>query len=39
MNRCDRSAPRDWVDNAVRLIDADTQRSADTHLLQYPLPS
>jgi cysteine synthase len=35
----DRSAPRDWVDNAVRLIDADTQRSADTHLLRYPLPA
>ena len=34
----DRSGPRDWVDNAVRLIDADTQRSADTHLLRYPLP-
>ncbi len=30
---------RDWVDNAVRLIDADTQRSADTHLLRYPLPA
>ncbi|MGW4370405.1 PLP-dependent cysteine synthase family protein [Nocardia takedensis] len=39
MRQCDRSAPRDWVDNAVRLIDADTQRSADTHLLRYPLPS
>ncbi|MFF0532349.1 PLP-dependent cysteine synthase family protein [Nocardia amikacinitolerans] len=38
MKYCDRSAPRDWVDNAVRLIDADTQRSADTHLLRYPLP-
>jgi len=36
---CDRSAPRDWVDNAVRLIDADAQRSADTHLLRYPLPA
>ncbi|MFF0815859.1 PLP-dependent cysteine synthase family protein [Rhodococcus sp. NPDC003318] len=34
----DRSGPRDWVDTAVRLIDADTQRSADTHLLRYPLP-
>ncbi|MEV0249177.1 PLP-dependent cysteine synthase family protein [Nocardia sp. NPDC050712] len=38
MRFCDQSAPRDWVDNAVRLIDADTQRSADTHLLRYPLP-
>ncbi|MGW4478997.1 L-cysteine desulfhydrase Cds1 [Rhodococcus triatomae] len=34
----DRSGPRDWVDTAVRLIEADTQRSADTHLLRYPLP-
>ncbi|MFD3592794.1 PLP-dependent cysteine synthase family protein [Nocardia sp. NPDC058640] len=39
MKYLDRSAPRDWVDNAVRLIDADTQRSADTHLLRYPLPA
>ncbi|MFI5780373.1 PLP-dependent cysteine synthase family protein [Nocardia sp. NPDC051570] len=38
MKYCDRSTPRDWVDNAVRLIEADTQRSADTHLLRYPLP-
>ena len=34
-----RERPRDWVDNAVRLIEADTRRSADTHLLRYPLPS
>lgn len=33
------SAPRAWVDNAVRLIEADARRSADTHLLRYPLPS
>ncbi|MET7773823.1 PLP-dependent cysteine synthase family protein [Nocardia sp. NPDC005366] len=39
MRQCDRSSSRDWVDNAVRLIDADTQRSADTHLLRYPLPA
>ncbi|ONM47163.1 PLP-dependent cysteine synthase family protein [Nocardia donostiensis] len=38
MKSVDRPAPRDWVDNAIRLIDADTQRSADTHLLRYPLP-
>ncbi|MQY30231.1 L-cysteine desulfhydrase Cds1 [Nocardia aurantia] len=38
MKYCDRSTPRDWVDNAVRLIEADSQRSADTHLLRYPLP-
>lgn len=34
----DRSASRDWVDRAVQLIEADAQRSADTHLLRYPLP-
>ncbi|WP_433682462.1 PLP-dependent cysteine synthase family protein [Nocardia sp. CA-119907] len=39
MKYCDRSTPRGWVDNAVRLIEADTQRSADTHLLRYPLPA
>lgn len=34
-----RSLPRDWTDNAIRLIEADARRSADTHLLRYPLPS
>jgi cysteine synthase A len=34
-----RNRPRLWVDNAVRLIEADARRSADTHLLRYPLPS
>jgi cysteine synthase A len=34
-----RSQPRAWVDNAVRLIEADAGRSADTHLLRYPLPA
>ncbi|HEX2214838.1 MAG TPA: PLP-dependent cysteine synthase family protein [Mycobacterium sp.] len=34
-----RTAPRDWADNAIRLIEADARRSADTHLLRYPLPS
>ena len=29
---------REWVDEAVRLVEADTRRSADTHLLRYPLP-
>ncbi|MGY4100994.1 L-cysteine desulfhydrase Cds1 [Nocardia sp. R16R-3T] len=38
MKYCDRSTPRVWVDNAVRLIEADAQRSADTHLIRYPLP-
>jgi len=33
-----RSQPRAWVDNAIRLIEADARRSADTHLLRYPLP-
>jgi cysteine synthase len=35
----DRSQSRPWVNNAVRLIEADARRSADTHLLRYPLPS
>ena len=34
-----RSQPRSWVNNAVRLIEADARRSADTHLLRYPLPA
>jgi cysteine synthase A len=34
-----RNQPRGWVDNAVRLIEADARRSADTHLLRYPLPT
>ncbi|MCB0940683.1 MAG: PLP-dependent cysteine synthase family protein [Mycobacterium sp.] len=34
-----RDRPRGWVDDAVRLIEADARRSADTHLLRYPLPS
>lgn len=34
-----RSHPREWLDDAVRLIEADSRRSADTHLLRYPLPS
>jgi cysteine synthase len=35
----DRGRSRRWVDNAVRLIETDARRSADTHLLRYPLPS
>jgi cysteine synthase A len=35
----ERSQPRQWVDDAVRLIAADARRSADTHLVRYPLPS
>ena len=34
-----RSLPRSWTDNAIRRIQADARRSADTHLLRYPLPS
>jgi cysteine synthase len=34
-----RTLSRSWTDNAVRLIQADARRSADTHLLRYPLPS
>lgn len=34
-----RSEPRGWVDEAVRRIEADSRRSADTHLLRYPLPA
>jgi cysteine synthase len=34
-----RTTPRSWTDDAVRLIQADARRSADTHLLRYPLPS
>ncbi|SOX56390.1 lyase, partial [Mycobacterium ahvazicum] len=33
------SVSRGWTDNAIRLIEADARRSADTHLLRYPLPS
>ena len=34
-----RARSRHWTDNAIRLIQADARRSADTHLLRYPLPS
>ena len=34
-----RTLPRSWTDNAIRLIQADARRSADTHLLRYPPPS
>ncbi len=36
---CEHTPDRAWLDNAVRLIEADARRSADTHLLRYPLPS
>ncbi|MGF3053721.1 PLP-dependent cysteine synthase family protein [Microbacterium sp. YY-03] len=28
-----------WVQNAIRAVNADAQRTADTHLLQFPLPA
>ncbi|HEY7814100.1 MAG TPA: PLP-dependent cysteine synthase family protein [Nakamurella sp.] len=34
-----RPAARAWLANAVRLIEADMQRSADTHLLRFPMPA
>jgi cysteine synthase A len=37
----DRSDPggRAWLERAVALVEADAHRSADTHLLVYPLPA
>lgn len=37
VDRCSEKT-RDWVCEAVRIIDADANRSADTHLLPFPLP-
>ncbi|MGI8881178.1 MAG: PLP-dependent cysteine synthase family protein [Jatrophihabitans sp.] len=36
----DRSDPagRAWVDEAIRRVEADANRSADTHLMAFPLP-
>ena len=31
--------PRRWTDDAIRLIQNDARRSADTHLVRYPLPA
>jgi cysteine synthase len=38
---CDRSdaGRRAWVAASVRLLEADAQRSSDTHLLKFPLPA
>ncbi|WP_275412487.1 PLP-dependent cysteine synthase family protein [Actinoplanes palleronii] len=38
VERCDDSA-RDWARNAIALVEADANRSADTHLLPFPLPA
>ena len=33
------AADRAWVENALRLVEADANRSADTHLHAFPLPT
>ncbi|APU12578.1 MULTISPECIES: PLP-dependent cysteine synthase family protein [Actinoalloteichus] len=38
VDRCS-AVSRAWVSEAVRIIEADANRSADTHLLRYPLPA
>jgi cysteine synthase len=37
-DRCD-DAARDWTRDAIALVEADANRSADTHLLPFPLPA
>jgi cysteine synthase len=37
LDRCD-DVDRDWVTEAVAIVEADANRSADTHLLAFPLP-
>ena len=41
MESLDRCSPktRAWVNEAVRRVEADANRSADTHLLAFPLPA
>jgi cysteine synthase len=36
-DRCDDDA-RAWSSEAIALVEADANRSADTHLLPFPLP-
>ena len=38
MDRCDDTA-RLWARDAIALVEADANRSADTHLLPFPLPA
>ncbi|MCG8915446.1 PLP-dependent cysteine synthase family protein [Actinokineospora sp. PR83] len=38
VDRCSERT-RAWVNEAVRIIEADANRSADTHLLPFPLPT
>ena len=37
LDRCDEAA-REWATRAVATVEADANRSADTHLLPFPLP-
>jgi cysteine synthase len=37
LDRCD-DAARAWAQDAIALVEADANRSADTHLLPFPLP-
>src|ERR1700712_5824603 len=37
MDRCD-DAARAWTRDAIALVEADANRSADTHLVPFPLP-
>ena len=38
LDRCD-DAAREWAREAIALVEADANRSADTHLLPFPLPT
>jgi cysteine synthase len=38
-NRRERLGSREWADEAVRRVEADANRSADTHLHAFPLPA
>jgi cysteine synthase len=38
MSRLGCAPDRTWVNNAIGAIEADVQRSADTHLMRFPLP-
>src|SRR5436190_17601705 len=38
LDRCSDS-DRDWVNRAIAKVEADANRSADTHLLPFPLPA
>jgi cysteine synthase A len=38
LDRCD-DTEREWATRAIALVEADANRSADTHLLPFPLPA